>query len=370
MRVLWVFDHLSEQHASVASSLANRSDIKLKVMCRWDTKPPLDSSRIPLFPLHCRSKIDFAARKQIRDQVTMGNYDVVHAYTSKNLANVIGACRGVSDCPKIIGYRGTVSRLRLFDPANWITAWHPRVSKIVCVSKAVRRALHDSRVPERKLAVSVEGYHHDTSTAVTQQALDSFNIPTGSFVVGSIANMRAVKGLDLLLEAAIELREVTDIYWLLIGDVRDSRITKLANDPRIADRVRLAGSIPNAGRYASLFDIFASPSRMEGLGMAVIEAMAHRVCPLVSDAGGLPELVEHETSGLVVPVEDVPALAGAIRRLHDDEPLRSRLANAAYQRAVSEFSIEAWATRWHDIYKDVVADGPFPVKASTVRKGS
>ena len=90
--------------------------------------------------------------------------------------------------------------------------------------------------------------------------------------------------------------------------------------------------------------------------MSIMEAMAQRVCPVVSNAGGLPEQVQDETNGLVVPTENVEAIADAIRRLHDDQPLRQRFADAAYDRAIREFSIEAWTTRLSKVYSDVCSD--------------
>jgi len=356
MRILWVFDYLSAQVQRVANLLADRPDVSLEVMCRWDKEPPLDSSRIPLTYLHCRNKIDFKAPNRIRSQIQSGDYDIVHAYTSKNLGNVIAACRWLRDAPKVVGYRGTVNQLRLLDPANWITFWHPRVDKIVCVSHATKRALLASGVPPSKLVPVWEGCAPESLRTPPRSARSEFGIPEDAFVVGLVANMRPVKGIDLLLEAALQLEQLRDIYWLLIGEVSDRRIEALAADRRIADRVRLTGPRPGAGHLSGLFDVYASPSRMEGLSMSVMEAMAQRVCPLVSDVGGLPELVEHQVNGLVVPANDAGAIADAIRCLHNDPPLRQQLADAAYQRAISEFSIEAWATRQYDVYKDLFTD--------------
>lgn len=356
MRVLWVFDHLSAQIRDVANLLADRHDVSLEVMCRWDDEPPLDSSRIPLTHLHCRHKLDFNARKRIRSQIQCGGYDIVHAYTSKNLANAIGACRKLQEVPNIVGYRGTVNRLHLLDPANWMTFWHPSVTKIICVSHATKRALHASGIPQSKLVPVWEGCDPARRCTQRRSTRSEFGIPEDAFVVGLVANMRPVKGIDLLLRAALRLEPLRDIYWLLIGEVSDPRIEALARDPRIADRVRLTGPRPGGGHLSGLFDVYASPSRMEGFGMSVVEAMALRVCPLVSNVGGLPELVEHEVNGLVVPNEDVETIANSIHRLHDNVALRQQLAEAAYERATTDFSIGAWAGRLTQAYTDICAD--------------
>lgn len=354
MRVLWVFDVLSPTMLRVAETLASRTDVQLEVMCNWGGPPPFNSDRIPHQLLHCRNKIDFSAQAQIRARLVAGQFDVVHAYTSKNLANVLGASRGLRPSPKIIGYRGTVSQLSIFDPANWITFWHPRVAKIICVCQATEAALLKSRVPAHKLATVWEGCEPEGLQTPPRSARQQFNIPADAFVVGTVANMRPVKGIDLLLQGAAEHPGLRDVCWLLIGAVDDPRIRRWAEDPRIADRVRLPGQMYGAGRLAGLFDVYAAPSRMEGLSMSIMEAMAQRVCPLVTRVGGSPELVEHERQGLVVPPENPAALAAAIVRLRDDPALREQLAEAAERRVRETFSIAAWTERLYGVYREVL----------------
>ncbi len=357
MRVLWIFDYLAPAWQQVADRLAKTPDISLEIMARYDTPPPLSAS-IPLSPLTCRHKVDFRARKAIRQKLRSGEFDIAHAYTSRNLASLIGGCRGLHRSPQIVGYRGAISRLRRLDPSNWITFWHPAVSKITCVSQATERALLASGISPSKLVSVNEGCDATGLRKADPADVSDFGIPAGAFVVGTVANMRPVKGIDLLLEAALELADLPNIYWLLIGGVSDPKVSELARDPRIADRVCLAGRREYGRRYAELFDVFASPSRMEGFGIAVLEAMVQRVCPIVTNVGGLTELIRDQRDGLVVPPEDPAALANAIRRLYHDAALRQRLADSAYLRSMNEFSIAAWTARLVDVYRDLAAAAP------------
>ncbi len=352
MRVLWVYDGLSAHHVKLANCLARRSDMSLEVICRWQGQPPLDRSLIPLTNLTCRSKVDFAARKTIHTRLQTGRFDVVSTYTSRCLANVLGACRGVRNPPRIIGYRGTTNRLHTLDPANWITFWHPRLSKIVCVCHATNAALQQSGLLGSKMTTVWEGCCLDKNQALPHSARAEFDIPVDAFVVGLVANMRPVKGVDLLLQAAMQLADLSNVYWLLIGEVRDPRIHELARDPRISNRVRLPGPRSHGGQYASLFDVYASPSRMEGMPMSIMEAMTHAACPVTTDVGGCTELVRDQQDGLVVPPEDPTAIAKAIRFLHDSPQRRLALAESAQHRATTVFSVEAWAERLHAVYTD------------------
>jgi glycosyltransferase involved in cell wall biosynthesis len=80
-------------------------------------------------------------------------------------------------------------------------------------------------------------------------------------------------------------------------------------------------------------DLFVMASRSEGLCRALIEAMQVGLCPVVSDAGGMKELVRHDVDGMVFASEDDEALASRLRRLMVDETLRHRLASSAQHHA-------------------------------------
>jgi glycosyltransferase involved in cell wall biosynthesis len=172
--------------------------------------------------------------------------------------------------------------------------------------------------------------------------------------VGTVATIRRVKGTDLLLEAAIECADLDDIYWLLIGPVRDRKVSSLASDRRIRERVRLLGYRADAPSLISGADLFVMPSRREALCRALLEAMAQRVCPVVSDVGGMKEVVRDGVDGLVIPSENVGALARAIRELHADRELVRRFSDSAMNRVVRDFSPECVAERTIELYHRVL----------------
>jgi glycosyltransferase involved in cell wall biosynthesis len=96
------------------------------------------------------------------------------------------------------------------------------------------------------------------------------------------------------------------------------------------------------------------PSRQEALCVALLEAMSAGLCPLVSDAGGMKEVVRHGTDGLVFPRENPAALAAAMRELyHQREPMK-QYAASAQARATSEFTATAVAERLVELYDGVL----------------
>lgn len=87
--------------------------------------------------------------------------------------------------------------------------------------------------------------------------------PAEAFVIGTTATIRPVKGIDLLLEAAITCADLKDIYFLIVGPLKDRKVARLLQDDRIRERVRQTGFQPNAAELSRAMDVFVMPSRQE-----------------------------------------------------------------------------------------------------------
>jgi glycosyltransferase involved in cell wall biosynthesis len=99
--------------------------------------------------------------------------------------------------------------------------------------------------------------------------------------------------------------------------------------------------------------VLVLPSLHEGQPMAVLEAMAHGLCVVATDVGGIPDLVEDGTSGLLVPPGDVDRLTDALRRVVTDDTLRNRLADAAHVRATENFDVDVVWRRFDELYGEL-----------------
>ena len=99
-------------------------------------------------------------------------------------------------------------------------------------------------------------------------------------------------------------------------------------------------------------DIFAFPSRSDGQGLALTEALAAGLPCVAAASGGIPELITDSHNGLLVAREDVRALAGALRLLAEDTVLRQRLASAARESA-RRFDMDVYADRLIGIYREL-----------------
>ena len=148
------------------------------------------------------------------------------------------------------------------------------------------------------------------------------------------------KGLDDLIQAVAGL---PDTRLVIAGDGPErTRLEELVRTCGAAERVLFLGHVAQHEVASCLAqaDTFVLNSSYEGLPHVVLEAMAVGVPVIATRAGGTPELVEHEATGLLVPVGDRAALEAALRRLHADAPLAARLAGEATRRLAERFHFD------------------------------
>ncbi len=320
----------------------------------WPDGSVFDNSGVTLTRLAIRHRLDFRAVREVRRRIQEFLPDIIYAPRNKSLSVSMMAARG-SAVP-VVGYRGTIGHLSRWDPASWLTYLHPRLANIVCVSEAVRQYLLTMRVSADRLTTIYKGHRVSWYAACeTDDNLDAFGVPSEAFKVGFTGNMRPVKGVDVLLRSLVLVPPELNVHVCLIGEVRDKRVAALCRRPDIAPRVHLAGYQPKASRFCGAFDVFVMPSvEREGLPRAVIEAMAKGVPPIVSDAGGMPELVENGVSGLVVPARDPKALAEAIATMARSGSLRRQYGEQAQRRIEAVFNVDETASRMLDLFTRLV----------------
>ena len=198
--------------------------------------------------------------------------------------------------------------------------------------------------------------YEDKSSRSEIRAL--FSIPPTARVVGSVGRLVDVKRQDLLIRAVAELGSgYEDVHLLLVGDGAERpSLEELTRSLGLTSRIHFAGFQQAPQRYYAAMDAFASSSRIEGLPLAVLESWAAGL-PVVSTAvGGVPKLVKHGETGLLVPFDDVPALRDALRTVLSD-PAKARSMAEAGQRLVREqYSLERMATEYERHYESLVVE--------------
>lgn len=166
------------------------------------------------------------------------------------------------------------------------------------------------------------------------------------------------KGFDVLLDAVARLDlgvGVRPHLWILGEGPLRRRLERRARRLGLGERVWLAGFRPDATAYMARADLFVLPSRWEGFGNVAVEAMACGTPVVATDCPGPGEVIEHWTSGLLVPPGDVEGLASAIGRVLAAPDLARRLGAAGRERALG-FSAGESARRHGELFLRMVAE--------------
>ncbi|MFO0842171.1 MAG: glycosyltransferase [Gemmataceae bacterium] len=237
---------------------------------------------------------------------------------------------------------------------HWLTPLHRRLGRSLNVlttatvanCAAARDALlADERPPADRVWVLENGVDLERFLAVPPAG-------DGAARVGAVANLRPVKGIDVLVAAAARLPGVT-FEVAGEGDQREALQNQI-REGGIQDRFRLPGARGDIPGFLAGLDVAVLPSRAEGMSNAVLEHMA-AARPLVATAtGATPELIRNGVDGLLVPPGDADALAAAIRHLLTDRALARRLGDSARRRAAERYSRTAMVRRFEEFYTRLV----------------
>jgi GalNAc-alpha-(1->4)-GalNAc-alpha-(1->3)-diNAcBac-PP-undecaprenol alpha-1,4-N-acetyl-D-galactosaminyltransferase len=178
--------------------------------------------------------------------------------------------------------------------------------------------------------------------------------------VVAMGRFNSQKAFDILIRAFAK-SSVGRPEWRLtiLGDGEDRKqLELLIKDLGVTSVVRLPGRVANPGIYLSAADLFVLSSRYEGFPNALLEAMAVGLPVIATNCeSGPSHIVQHEVDGILVPVENVDALASAMAVLMDDASLRKRLGERA--TAVSErYAIDSIMSRWESLLNEVIAAHP------------
>lgn len=226
------------------------------------------------------------------------------------------------------------------------------------VTESVGRHLDlDNGTPIRTIhnGISIEPSSNEEKQSVRYE----FGFERTDRVVVSVANLRPEKRHEDLLQAARTVVEtLPDTKFVLVGDgPRRSFLEQMTIELGIERNVIFTGQTPKATKLTACADVFAITSEYEGLGVAILEAMALEVPVVATRVGGIPEIIDDEVSGLLVDPRNPDGIATSIVRLLTDADLSGRLTNSAKLNVDQNFSAERMAGKTADFYTTLIQTG-------------
>lgn len=221
-----------------------------------------------------------------------------------------------------------------------------RANRVVAISEALKREMENRGVPSEKIDVVPNGVNTSRFVPRPRNAELAERLGVqGKTVFGYISLLRRFEGVDVLIEAAARiLSRRSDVACLIVGDGPDmERIRGLVRQTPSPQSIVLTGRVPHTDvlNYYSLIDVFVVPRLRAPVTEMVtpikpLEAMCMGKAVVVSDVGGLTELVREGETGLTFPAGDAEALAETVEALLDNPVLRSGLGERARQWVLAE----------------------------------
>ena len=165
------------------------------------------------------------------------------------------------------------------------------------------------------------------------------------------SNLRPLKRIDLLLETVARIRPRDSFRLLVLAGGSFEPFIKDVERLKLNDRVIVRENVYDIEDYLQAADIGLFTSESESFGLSILEAMFFG-CPSVArQVGGIPEVIENNVSGVLVPSDNPDALAHELNALIQDPPRRAAMAQAAQRRARDHFSAEVIVPRYEALYR-------------------
>lgn len=216
--------------------------------------------------------------------------------------------------------------------------------------------------PLRDYAVRYEGARSNTVRVIpngvemrTPEQVDcaqlrrELQVPSTALLVGTAGRLTRQKGFDVLITAMAET-ELKDVHLLLFGTgEEEGSLKQQTRKLGIGERVHFAGYRKDFGRFLQVLDVYAQPSRFEGMPNALLEAAAAG-CPVVASAvDGSCEVIQDGVQGWLVPPEDPAKLSTALHEALENHDEAERRRRAAMDHVIAEFSVGKMVADWEGV---------------------
>jgi glycosyltransferase involved in cell wall biosynthesis len=324
--------------------------------CRVVDLPALGREVAPL--------ADLTALLQIIGLIRRDRPAIVHTHTSK--AGFIGRlAAAVARVPAVIhqphghvfyGYYGPRRTAVFTALERWAARWTDRIVTLTDrgaaehLARGIGRAAQYVAVPSGVPTAELRA-----AAPRRREARARLELDPDAFVVVGLGRLVPIKGFDLLVRALpAVVAQIPSVRVRLVGDGAERRhLEALARSLGVAERLALVGEVFDVVTHLAAADALAVPSRNEGMGRVIVEAMALRIPVVATAVGGIPDVVNDGECGRLIAPGDVDGLAAALIELGRDEALRRKLGEAGEARAEA-FSTAVARAKLLALYAELV----------------
>lgn len=313
---------------------------------------------LPVETVVTKGRFDFGYLVQLSRMVRERDVQLVHAhlFSPTVYMSAIGAALRVPVVATFHGASDITSGGIIRRMKYWLIRSHARV---VCVSESLsRQAVANARLRPDRLSVIHNGVDTERFRAADgSQARRELCAADSTYLVGAIGNIRDAKDYPTLIRAAAILAQDSTFAFAVAGERTEplfSQLCELRDRMGLRDRMVFLGFRDDAAALINAFDTMVISSSTEGFSLAAVQAMAAGTPVVATRSGGPEDIITDGHDGLLVPTNDPPALANAVRRLRDDVRLREAIARNGRATAERRFSLDAMLDGYERLYRELL----------------
>jgi glycosyltransferase involved in cell wall biosynthesis len=320
------------------------------------------SMGVPVKTLRIRSDyIDLVAAYRLGKMMKSTASNVCIVGESNHLSLAILARKLLLPDLAIVFYHQLHGSRKKKDPFhNWV---YRNLDGAVVITQKLKDSLAEKTVlPSERIKVIPYGIDVDAFDPEKHNKKENrrrFDLPEKAFLIGLVGRIEEAKGQAVAIEAFAKSGILNSALVICGSAQREGYIESLEKRTRelgIQDTVYFLKFTSEVPALMNAFDLSLLPSRGETFGLVVIEAMAAAIPVIGTDAEGVPEIIDHERNGVLVPPGDVEALANAMRNLAEDDGLRERLGRQARQDTLERYDYKTQTEKFFLFCRSVYAE--------------
>ncbi|NNC83782.1 MAG: glycosyltransferase [Flavobacteriales bacterium] len=336
----------------------------VEVLCKSDSafQNWCEEQSIPYRTAPFKNSFDLYSAWKLRSYIRDSRIDLIHIHSGKG--------HGVFALSTLLGVRTPAILSRRVDfplKNNPWSRWKyglSQIKHILCVSDAIRAlVLEKVSDPERvstiHSGIDLSRFEHLKPKSLHEQ----YDIPRNRMLIGNVAALAPHKDYRTFIRTAERCVDSgLPVHFFIIGEGDErSMIESEISRSGLQSHVTMTGFLQDIPAVLAGLDLFLISSETEGLGTSILDAFAAGTPVIATAAGGIPEIVIHEQTGLLCPIKDDQCLAFSVKRLLDDTDLKERLRIGATEH-LQQFTKQTVAQQTLAVYEEVLSALPSKTK--------
>jgi len=350
-----------QQLLNLLQGLKERN-ISSHLVCQPDS--PLEKKAkkadIKVLPVGMRGEGDLIASFHCRRLINRFNYDIIHSHTSHAHTLAFFASLG-KKAKRLVTRRVDFSIFRhSFLHLSGIK-YRFMADYYIAISRKIKDVLVDDGISAKRIFVAHSGINPERFVSASMDPLISeFGLKKNDPVVVNVAHLAGHKGQEYLVRAIpLVLERIPNARFFIVGagELMD-KLHSLANSLGLDQRLVFSGFRSDVGSFYQIADLFVMSSVQEGLGTAVLDALALGKPVVATNSGGIPEIIQDGVTGKLVEAANPAALAQGIVEMLTSREKATRMAVRGQMRVLKDFTIDAMVEKNVAVYRHILADMP------------